>query len=114
MLTETPAPQEESWNAYSFHGLHGAFALARGDVETASESMQKALSIYPAGDSRYLPAVILERQEQWRQAREEYRHALRSGLQPRTAQLVRRRIVQINERIGFQPAGGNSEPLEAP
>ncbi len=113
MLAEIPAPQTESWNTYCFHSLHGALALARGDLETSSENMQKALSIYPRGDTRYLLGMVLEQQGQLRQAREEYRHALRSGLQPDTAEFVRRRIGQINDRVGFEAAERESPPVEA-
>ncbi len=114
LLDEIPTPQADSWNAYFFHSQHGAFALARRDLNQAYQSLQKALSIYPDGDTRFLVGIVFEERGQLQQAREAYRHALRSGLSPETADVVRHRIAQINERIGFEPATVGSGASEAP
>jgi tetratricopeptide (TPR) repeat protein len=114
LLDEIPEPVGQSWNVYFYHSQHATFALMQGDIDRAYESIQKALTAYPDGDTRYVLATILAGRGQLWQAREEFRRTLRGRVTPDTADVVRRHIAQINERIGFEPVRLGPEPAQTP
>jgi tetratricopeptide (TPR) repeat protein len=104
LLEAMAEPQGPSWNCHFFHLLRGVIAGNRGDFEQAGRDLAEALAAYSESDAAHFHlGLLLERRGQLRQAREAYRAALTCLISPETADMVRRRLAELNERIGFEP-----------
>lgn len=101
VLARCSQPNSDLWRAFAY-GIRGMLAMGKRDLNTAETHLHKAAELYPDNASaRDTYGCVLFDQGKPKEAREEFRAALRCGnATPSIAAEARRTIALINEWIG--------------
>jgi len=105
VFAEVPEPASKGYEASQYFSAKGLLAAVDGDLEQAEQLTRKAIALCSteAGPHFALGQMCLKR-GRLAEARAVFRDCLRNNPDVVMAGLARQLIVQINEKIGFDPS----------